>query len=662
MTIQQQQAYNLISNTNTSFFLTGRAGTGKTTFLHKVQNEVKKNFVILAPTGLAAILAGGQTIHSFFGFPLEAIPFGEYSSFNKEYIELIKRIDTIIIDEVSMVRCDIIDAIDNSLKNALHSSAPFGGKQIVFVGDLFQLEPVLSGNTDLEIIEDIYKTTRPFFFKAKVFAEMQLPCIEFQKIYRQDDPLFLNILNNIRNGIISQNDINLLNQRCIATSDDDEMAITLCSKNAQAKRINEEHLTSIDSESFSYEAIIDREFDAKKAPVEQTLVLKKGAQVMFCRNDPNHKWVNGTLGTVSRIEKDHFYVNVGSEQLLVERATWESTSYKYDSKTKKVEKTVIGTFSQFPIKLAWAITIHKSQGMTFDKMILDLNGGIFADGQLYVALSRVKSLSGLYLTSPVREQFIRENREILNHTERYNDNAIIENVLEKGQLIYDSLKNNDFDGAAECLLHLAVAQALKAQYNEAMYTVKDLFSTMISDEHLLNKVDNLPVINATGFDADFLNATFALYGGNYEYGIECADKILCNAKNKDAMFIKARCLSLLGRYSEADAVNVELCEIMNKNTDIRIIYEVANVNEKIGDPCLGVIQSIFKVFPSYTTALLCLRDMMKRQSMGLVYTEMCKLAEAFNSEIDNDEFIKLIDSTDSTETDCFKTIVFKQCF
>jgi len=207
ITIQQKQAYDLIANTYTSFFLTGKAGSGKTTFLRRVQNEIKKNFVVLAPTGVAAILAGGQTIHSFFGFPLEALPLGSVGKINQERYNIIKKVDTIIIDEVSMVRCDIIDAIDATLRDCLHSTAPFGGKQIVFVGDLFQLEPVLVGKTEKEVISDYYNTDKPFFFKAKVFNRMRMPSIEFKKIYRQDDEIFLSILNNIRNGIVNDSEL-----------------------------------------------------------------------------------------------------------------------------------------------------------------------------------------------------------------------------------------------------------------------------------------------------------------------------------------------------------------------------------------------------------------------------------------------------------------------
>ena len=275
MTIQQKQAYDLIANTYTSFFLTGKAGSGKTTFLRRVQNEIKKNFVVLAPTGVAAILAGGQTIHSFFGFPLEALPLGSVGKINQERYSIIKKVDTIIIDEVSMVRCDIIDAIDATLRDCLHSNAPFGGKQIVFVGDLFQLEPVLVGKTEKEVISDYYNTDKPFFFKAKVFSRMRMPSIEFKKIYRQDDETFLNILNNIRNGIVNDSELQVLNQRTNAVVPADDMVITLCSINKRADKINNEKLDAIDETSFTFEGKIVDEFDEKKVPVSKELTLKK---------------------------------------------------------------------------------------------------------------------------------------------------------------------------------------------------------------------------------------------------------------------------------------------------------------------------------------------------------------------------------------------------
>jgi len=251
MTIQQKQAFELIEKTNVSFFLTGKAGAGKTTFLKNVQKDVNKQFVVLAPTGVAAILAGGETIHSFFGFPLEAMPLGSVGRISQSRFATISRVDTIIIDEVSMVRCDIIDAIDATLRDCMRSSLPFGGKQMVFVGDLFQLEPVMKKDAELDVIRDNYGTDKPFFFKAKVFKQMNMPTIEFKKVYRQDDAEFLAILNNVRNGIVKNEDLNRLNSRCGVAIPNEEMIITLTSTNQIAKSINEGRLNVIDEEEFS---------------------------------------------------------------------------------------------------------------------------------------------------------------------------------------------------------------------------------------------------------------------------------------------------------------------------------------------------------------------------------------------------------------------------
>ena len=481
ITIQQKQAYDLIANTYTSFFLTGKAGSGKTTFLRRVQNEIKKTCVVLAPTGVAAILAGGQTIHSFFGFPLEALPLGSVGKINQERYNIIKKVDTIIIDEVSMVRCDIIDAIDATLRDCLHSTAPFGGKQIVFVGDLFQLEPVLVGKTEKEVISDYYNTDKPFFFKAKVFNRMRMPSIEFKKIYRQDDEIFLSILNNIRNGMISYSELQVLNQRTNAVVPTEDMVITLCSINKRADKINNEKLDEIDETSFTFDGKIVNDFDENKVPVSKELTLKKGAQVMFCRNDPQQRWANGTLGKVTQIDDENIYVTIDSgEEFKVEKVSWEATSYEYNREKKEIVKKVTGSYTQYPLKLAWAITIHKSQGMTFNKMILDLSNGIFSDGQLYVALSRVKTLDGLYMTHPIRPSYVRGSKEIVSYAENYNDNELIANEIAKGQKIYNGLKNNDYDSVAYILLQMSVEKVKLGQIKEAIYLIKDMFDVMIS--------------------------------------------------------------------------------------------------------------------------------------------------------------------------------------
>lgn len=663
ITIQQQQAYDLIATTYTSFFLTGKAGSGKTTFLKRVQNEIDKNFIVLAPTGVAAILAGGQTIHSFFGFPLEALPIGSVGTINQERYNIIKNVDTIIIDEVSMVRCDIIDAIDATLRDCLHSTAPFGGKQMVFVGDLFQLEPVLVGKTEKIIIEDNYNTDKPFFFKAKVFNCMRMPSIEFKKIYRQDDSTFLSILNNIRNGVADNNDLCILNQRTNLRLPENDMIITLCSINKAADKINNDRLEAIKEPSFLFEGTIVKEFDEKKVPVSKELILKKGTQVMFCRNDPQQRWANGTLGKITQIDEESIFVTIeNGEEYKVDKVSWEATSYEYNREKKKVIKTITGSYSQYPLKLAWAITIHKSQGMTFDKMVLDLSNGIFSDGQLYVALSRVKSISGLYLTQPIRPSYIRGCKEVLTYAESYNNDDLILKEIEKGQKIYESLKNKDYDSVADNLLQMSIVKAQQGNIKDAIYIIKNLFDHMISDEHLMNTVDTNLTIEGNSITSNMLNAVYCLYSNRYEEGIMYSNKILARKKCKESIFVKARCLAMLGKYNEADKQHIELINLIDRTVDAKVYFAVATNNEKIGDPGLGIMQRVINLYQDYDTSILKLRTMMKEKNYMLEIKDENFLADSFNSRLSNEDFILLLKKSNEQNRKDFINVILKQAF
>lgn len=666
ITNQQKQAFELIEKTNVSFFLTGKAGSGKTTFLKNVQKEVDKQFVILAPTGVAAILAGGETIHSFFGFPLEAMPIGSVGRISKDRFATIKRVDTIIIDEVSMVRCDIIDAIDATLRDCMRSTLPFGGKQMVFVGDLFQLEPVVKKDAELDVIKDNYDTSKPFFFKAKVFKQMNMPTIEFRKVYRQDDEEFLAILNNVRNGIATSDDLNRLNLRCGVAIPKDEMIITLTSTNPIARKINEGRLNAIDEEEFTYEAKIEKEFNKDKAPVDYLLRLKKGTQVMFCRNDSLRRWANGTLGVVSKIDAENIYVTVkNGNEYKVERTAWEAKKYKYDKENKRLEKEVVGTFSQYPLKMAWAITIHKSQGLTFDKVIIDLSRGVFSDGQLYVALSRVRSLDGLFLTYPIQTSYIRGSKEVIRFSKKYNDDDMIEREIRKGSDIYECMKNEDYDTAALHLLLMGVEYASKGNLKEAILCIGDMFKTMISDEHLIGSLKclrDLPIQNADTVTANMLNAVFLLYAENYGESLTFVEKVLSSHQCKEALYIKARCMTNLGHLQEADRVNVSICDIIGKNPDMKVYYEVAMLNWRIGDPCMGIMQAIYNLRPSYTLALKNLRGMMKDKKNSLETNEDNKFVVLFNSDMSDKDFLRELSAGSNDEQTEFRKIVLNQAF
>lgn len=661
---QQRQAYELISETNTSFFLTGKAGSGKTTFLRNVQKEINKQFIVLAPTGVAAIIAGGETIHSFFGFPMEAMPIPTIGKLNQEKYAILQNVDSIIIDEVSMVRCDIIDAIDATLRYCMHTSVPFGGKQMIFVGDLFQLEPVLSSPTDKEVIKEEYSTDKPFFFKAKVFNRLRLPSIEFKKIYRQDDKTFLGILNNIRNGIIENSDINILNERVGLEMSKNEMVITLASINKTANLINSKKLEAINEEAFSFDAVILKKFKKEKAPVDYTLTLKKGAQVMFCRNDSMRRWANGTIGIVSDIKQNSIYVTLkDGNEYKVEPVTWESSTYNYDKTKKKLEKNVTGSFTQYPLKLAWAITIHKSQGMTFDKMILDLSRGVFSDGQLYVALSRVKSLEGLYLTNPIKPYYIRGSHEVLRYAKNFNDDALIANELEKGKQIFGFLSNNDYDSVSIELLKLSVKKASENHLKDAIYLIGDMFNVMIDDQHMIGCLSNVPQLQEDSITCNMLNAVYALYSGRYSEGIMYADKIIATRKCKEALYIKARCYAMMGDYNKADSIHVTLSEIIGNDIDLKVYYAVATVNEMIGDPGLGILQTVFNIQPTYLKTLKLLRKLMINQQIKLTCKDENELVEKFNNQEVNEEcFIEDYKNAEKNLKKEFKKILLQQTF
>lgn len=452
----------------------------------------------------------------------------------------------------------------------------------------------------------------------------------------------MNILNNIRNGIIDYYDIEILNERTKVAAPADEMVITLASFNKTANDINAAKLAELEEPSFSYEAKIQKEFNKEKSPVDQVLTLRKGAQVMFCRNDPARRWANGTLGVVSKLDEESIHVTLrDGKEYKVDPVTWENTSYKYVKAKREVIKKVNGSFTQYPLKLAWAITIHKSQGMTFDKMILDLSCGIFSDGQLYVALSRVKTLDGLYLTKPIKPHYVRGSQEVLRFADHFNDDALIENELEKGRQIFKSLADNDFDAVAQGLLNMAVKKVRENKVREAIYLIGDFFNVLISDEHLMNSITDAPILCEDNITCNMINAVFSLYSGMYEDGIKYADKVIALRLCKEATFVKARCYAMLGNNSEADALHVQLSNIIGKDADLKVYYAVSMLNEKIGDPGLGILQTVFKVQPKYITCLKSLRKLMHQKNIKLTANDENELMNQFNSEITDDEFISI---------------------
>ena len=645
---QQVLAYELIANTNSSFFLTGRAGTGKTTFLRNVQKMVNKQFITLAPTGVAAILAGGDTIHSFFGLPMEVCTPGTCGKLNEARILTLLHADTIIIDEVSMVRCDIVDAIDYTLRRALRTTQPFGGKQIIFVGDMFQLPPVVRQGAERELLHDIYQTDELFFYKADAIKRMRLVKIEFQKVYRQDDDQqYLHILENVRLNKVTPENIMHLNQCVTQPQCKDDMVITLASLNKTADDINQQRLADIDADEFTYEGTISGKFDDKKLPVELNLRLKVGAQVMFTRNDQQKRWANGTLAKVVKLAKDEIHVELSNGgQHIVPCTSWDSISYEYDREARKLKKEVTGTFTQYPLKLAWAITIHKSQGMTFDKMSLNLSRGLFAAGQLYVALSRVRSLKGLYLSKDIIPQYAHTSREIIAYANGYNDEQVINNEIESGKAVYSALQKNDYDEAAKQYLLLVYKKAQSGDIKEAMLQARRFLDTLICDNNLIGCVESVPgeLLTSKDWISQFLAALLSLYAGQYEQALECANAVLKDRHCQEILYVKSRALAMLERYTEADQVNVLMGDVFDMATpDAKVLYMIAMLNEMhIGDPGLDLMRKLVEAKPKYDRGIHALRMLMKCHGIMLDSPKESELIEAFNSDISEDEFDVLL--------------------
>lgn len=442
--------FQLVENTQRSIFLTGKAGTGKTTFLNDFVSKTRKKHIVVAPTGIAAINAGGVTVHSMFGLPLKTflpttdsvdrqyainiqqlIPHFKY---RKDKLKILRELELVIIDEVSMLRADVLDMIDFSLRTVRRNQEPFGGVQMLFIGDLFQLPPVVRNE---HLLSSFYSS--PFFFDSKVLKTLPVITLELMKVYRQKDEKFVKMLNAIRDGDREKIDFDQLNKRYQPDFEaKEEQYVYLTSHNRMAENINRKKLNQIKSDSYFYKAQVYGDFNENQFPNEQELELKVGAQVMFIRNDSSHekKYYNGKLAEVVRLTDDEIWVQLeGSEDnYQIKKEVWERKVYSIDAE-KNIQQEVLGSFEQFPVRLAWAVTIHKSQGLTFDKVIIDA-GKSFASGQVYVALSRCRSLEGIVLKSKINPHVIFKDDRVIGFQEMTFANDKIKEILNNEKYDY----------------------------------------------------------------------------------------------------------------------------------------------------------------------------------------------------------------------------------
>ncbi|NOZ34779.1 MAG: AAA family ATPase [Chlorobi bacterium] len=470
-------AEKFVQYTNRNIFLTGKAGTGKTTFLKSLKHKTFKRTVVVAPTGVAAINAGGVTIHSFFQLPFGPIITEKVAGykienpnfkhkFNRQKINIIKTLDLLVIDEISMVRADVLDAIDEVLRRYKNRFLPFGGVQLLMIGDLQQLPPVVK-NDEMQVLSPYYKSM--YFFNSKALQDANMISIELKHIYRQEDNTFIKILNEIRNDTLTKKSYDLLHKRYIPdfTPADNDGYITLTTHNNSASIINEKKLKELKGKLHKFEAIVKGSFSEYAYPTNFNLELKTGSQVMFVKNDSSYekRYFNGKIGIITSFDDDSITVKceTDDEEIDVGKETWESIRYNINKETKAIEEDFIGSFTQFPLRLAWAITIHKSQGLTFEKAVIDASSA-FAHGQTYVALSRCKTLEGLVLSSKISESAIICDTEVINFNKETENNQPDENKLKEAVHTYQAELINDLFNYKQLIYRFNTVQRKFKEY------------------------------------------------------------------------------------------------------------------------------------------------------------------------------------------------------
>ena len=502
-------AAEFVTHTNRMLYLTGKAGTGKTTFLKYLKATCNKNMVVLAPTGVAAVNAGGQTIHSFFNIkPSIYVPgdkrlrlrapegdpdksvINDHFRYHRDKLEIIRGLELLVIDEISMVRCDLLDVIDRLLRVfRKREFTPFGGVQVVLIGDTFQLPPIVN-HDDWNILGNFY--TSPFFFSSRVMLSQKTVYIELKKIYRQTDQDFIDLLNRIRINSLTAKDLELLNSRYLHgfVPEEEEDYVILATHNRMVEDTNEKRLREIDEPLHRFEALIQGTFPENSYPADAMLKLKEGAQVMFLRNDRNKRFYNGKIGHVVEISDEGLYVELPEGEIIsVEREEWGNIRYSWDSKESKVVEEAIGSFVQYPLKLAWAITVHKSQGLTFDRIIADLEEA-FAPGQVYVALSRCTTFSGILLKTPISSRAIKTDPVVLEFAGHATPETLIVKELEAGKATnylkrsVSAYLNGDFIKSGE-MIRTALEQGSGGMYQRSMHLLEMAIARFVKSSVLL---------------------------------------------------------------------------------------------------------------------------------------------------------------------------------
>lgn len=586
---EMQLAKKLIETTNENIFLTGNAGTGKTTFLNLLRTQTAKRMVVLAPTGVAAINAKGQTIHSFFQLPFT--PFlpeykKEKGQIKKDKINIFRTIDLLVIDEISMVRADLLDAIDDRLREYRKQKySPFGGVQCLFIGDLQQLPPVVR-DEDWALMQKHYST--PFFFSSKALQESSYVTIELKKIYRQADEKFISILNEVRNNHLSMESLNELNKHYLPEYEPKEGEIFLTTHNKIADAFNEKKLNELEEESNIYNAIIKDRFPESMYPVDESLELKIGAQVMFTRNNRDANYYNGKIGTIIDLSEHKITIKCKEDAfpIVAERETWENTEIKIDKESKDQYEEVVGSFSQFPLRLAWAITIHKSQGLTFDRAIIDAIAS-FSHGQVYVALSRCKSLDGMVLKSPIKLESIITDLNVTRYMQYEGERAAnIEEALPQLQKRYMIVLLNEMFDFTD--IHQIFGRVFNmAQTGNQLNTQMPKLCELISAEYYSMTTDIVDVANK------FRNQYTAL--------VDAASNIYTDEHLQQR--IKAAVGYFLGKLADIDIdIYNEDIELDNRSVEDAYNAQTAEFVKLVR--IKTALLSVFKEQPFTTTSFL----------------------------------------------------------